>query len=608
MKPEKLFDFIQYQKQNFPLEKSIGHQLDGKWEFLSTDEVIEMANQLSSGLLELGVQKGDKIALVSYQNRIEWIITDLAVLQIGAITVPVYPTISSSDYEFIFNNAEVSYCFVGRGDLYDKARKAQQTVPSLKEIYTYDEVEGRPYWKSLFKPVRAEEIKARKAAVDPHELATLIYTSGTTGKPKGVMLSHSNIASNVYDVQELIPATQGDRTISFLPLCHIFERTASYAYLYKGLSTHFTGTQNLGGDDGDLKAVRPNYFNTVPRLLEKVYEKIYNRGLELSGIKKRLFFWALEMTKNYDHDKEFKGLQAVRMKIADRLIFSKWREALGGEVRGILTGASACPERIIQVFSAAGIPVREGYGLTETSPGLIVGRQAKNGARLGSVGPTLSHVEIMIDDSEGDYRENEGEILAKGPNVMMGYYKNEEATNKVFKDINGDRWFKTGDIGRFVPGPNGQQFLKITDRKKELLKTSGGKYVAPAPIESKLKEDFLVEQVMVVGENRKFVSAIILPAAEALQDWCQRNNVEWTSLGEVVQNPKVLEEYKRLVNSYNPMFSHTEQIKEFRLVPDNWEPVKSDGTEGELTPTMKLKRRVILKKYDEIIEDMYAAR
>jgi len=439
------------------------------------------------------------------------------------------------------------------------------------------------------------------ADIKPNELATLIYTSGTTGQPKGVMLSHNNIVSNVRDVGEIFPISAGDRALSFLPICHIFERAASYAYTSHSIEVSFAGTSNLGGDDGDLKATQPHFFTTVPRLLEKVYEKIYNKGLTLSGLKRKLFFWALDLTKDYEIDQS-KGLQ---MRIADALIFSKWREALGGNVKGIVSGAAACPTKIKQVFSAAGIPIREGYGLTETSPGLAIGRFSKGGAVMNAIGPSLKSVELMIDASDGNYRPGEGEILAKGPNIMMGYFNKPEATAAVTKEIDGEKWFCTGDVGTLVKGPTGEDFLKITDRKKELLKTSGGKYVAPAPIENKLKEDFLIEQVMVVGEKKKFVSALIVPAEEALQDWCRNNDVEWTSMVEVVQNPKVVAAFQKAVDEANPHFSKTEKIKKFTLVPGPWEPVKADGSKAELTPTLKLKRRVIIEKYDSMIDDIY---
>lgn len=604
--PTRLFDFIQYQMEHRPQAQAYGGRTaEGNWAYLSTEEAITQANKVSRGLLKLGVKPGDKIATAVYQNRPEWVVMDLGIQQIGAINVPVYPTISPSEYEYIFNDSEVKYAFVGKDDLYDKVEKAQANTPSLQKIFTLDRQEGRPFWEDIFEDDGQEEVEALKANVSPKDLATIIYTSGTTGEPKGVMLSHHNIVSNVTDVMAIFPISSGYKVLSFLPLCHIFERAALYAYTYLGVSITFTGTDNLGGDEGDLKAVKPHFFTTVPRLLEKVYEKIYNKGLDLTGVKKSLFFWALSLTEDYDYDKQYGGLAAFKRSIADKLIFSKWREALGGNVMGIITGAAPCPAKMAKVFSAAGIPIREGYGLTETSPGLAIGRFTAGGAKIGTIGPALKSVSLRLDSDEGFYTEGEGEILAKGPNVMLGYYNKPEATAEVFKDIDGERWFRTGDVGRFVKGPSGEQFLQITDRKKELLKTSGGKYVAPAPIENKLKEDFLIEQVMVVGEQRKFVSALILPAEDALRDWCTRHDVAWTSMAEAIEHPKVLEKYQSIIDGYNPQFSKIEQIKKFRLLATSWEPARKDGTAAELTPTMKLKRRVIRDKYREQIENIY---
>ena len=605
MEIRRLFDFIEYQQKHHPLDKSFGHKVEGAWKYYSTHEIIELANKASCGLLKLGVQAGDKIALITYKNRPEWTIMDIAIQQIGAVNVPVYPTISPADYEYIFNEAGVTYCFVGIGDLYDKVETARPQIDSLKEIYCFDHQEGREYWESIFTDEGMEEVRQRKAVIKNEDLATIIYTSGTTGNPKGVMLSHKNIVSNVMNVVALMPVSPGDRVLSFLPLCHIFERSASYAYMHKGVTVVFTGTDNLGGENGDLQAVKPHFFTTVPRLLEKVYEKIYNKGLNLKGTSKRLFFWALNLTENYEYDREFSGLAGMKRSIADKLIFSKWRAALGGNVKGIITGAAPCPQGIAKVFSAAGIPIREGYGLTETSPGLTISSFEKNGAKLGTVGPVLPGVEIKIDESGGDYREGEGEILAYGNNIMMGYYNQPEKTAEVMKKVDGRTWFCTGDVGKLIDGPGGKKFLKITDRKKELLKTSGGKYVAPAPVENKFKENFLIEQMMVVGESQKFVSALIIPAEEALKDWCKQNSITWTSMAEVIQQKKVIDHYQNIVNGYNPNFSHIEQIKKFKLLDTCWEAVKADGSDAELTPTMKLKRRVILEKCKKDIEDIY---
>lgn len=605
MQATRLFDFIYYQQLNYPQDKSLGGRgEDGQWHFYSTDEVITTAEKMAGGLLNLGLNPGDRISLVSYQNRPEWAIIDLAAQLIGVITVPLYPTISPREYAFILNDAEVKYVFVGKDDLYEKVAQAKHEVPSLQEIYTMDRQPDHKYWEDLCDESRVEEAKSRAEAIKSDQLATFIYTSGTTGNPKGVMLTHENLAHIVVAVSELLPRTTGYDVLSFLPMCHVFERSVAYFYMYQGANVYFTGTGNLGGDEGDLKSVKPHMFTTVPRLLEKVYEAIYNKGLALSGVSRKLFFWALDMTDDYEYGKKYSGLSAVKRNLADKLIFSKWREALGGNVQLIVTGAAACPAKIAKVFSAAGIPIREGYGLTEASPTLSVNLLDEAGALLGSVGPAIPGVELKIDDTEGDYRAGEGEILAKGPNIMQGYWNNPAATEKVFKYINGEKWLRTGDVGTLVSKGN-HMFLKITDRKKELLKTSGGKYVAPAPIENRFKEDFLVEQVMVVGEKQKFVSALIVPAEVALQDWCKSEGIEFTDLVTAVKDPRVIAKYQAVVDSINPEFSHVEQIKQFTLVPNTWEATRTDGTDAELTPTLKLKRRVISAKYQQEIAGMY---
>ncbi|MFK7949060.1 MAG: long-chain fatty acid--CoA ligase [Saprospiraceae bacterium] len=606
----RLFEIVDYQLDNFPQQKAIGGKKDDKWRFYSIQEIKETANKVSLGLLKLGVKPGDKIATITYKNRPEWCIMDIAVQQIGGILVPVYPTISANEYKYIFNDASVKLAFVGQGDLIDKVKAAYIDVDSLEGIYTFDEQNGEKYWEEIFTEGNLSEVEALKAAVKPDDLVTLIYTSGTTGNPKGVMLSHNNILANIQASRTLFPVVAGDKALSFLPICHVFERMVYYTYMSLGVSIMFTGTDNLGGDEGDLRTLKPHFFTTVPRLLEKVYEKIYNKGLELTGVKKNLFFWALSLTEDYTFQRKYSGLSKIKMSIADKLIFSKWREALGGQVKGIVTGAAACPRKMAQVFSAAGIPIREGYGLTETSPVLTVNRFPNEGAMLGTVGIPIDNVTIKIDDSdkEYDFRPGEGEIIAKGPNIMMGYYNKPNKTAEV---IDEKGWFHTGDIGTFV-GPN-KQFLKITDRKKELFKTSGGKYVAPNPIEGAFKGDFLIEQMAVIGEKRKFVSALFVPSPDALKDWCDKNGVTCTLTEhahnpalkiispETLKNQKVIDKFQELCNHYNKEFSKIEKIKKFALLHEPW-----DVSTGELTPTMKLKRRVIDKKFNDVIESIYA--
>lgn len=602
MKVTRLFDYLYQQKEKSPLKKSIGQKKGNDWSFYSTEELVNAAEELASGLLERGYKAGDKISIVSYKNRPEWLIVDIATQLLGIINVPLYPTISPKEYKYILNDAEVKACFVGDLDLFDKVAEAQKEAPSLKEIFTMDKQRSdRVFWESLFSKNKIAEVKAAAAEVDPDALATIIYTSGTTGNPKGVMLTHTNIKTVVDDTCKSLLPTENENVLSFLPFCHIFERAVIYGYLNKAHTVYCTGTDNLGGETGDLQTVKPNFFTTVPRLLEKIYDKIYSKGLSLTGAKKKLFFWALEMTDNYEHGQPLSGFKFA---IADKLIFSKWRAALGGQLRGIVTGAAPMPAKIARVFSAAGIPILEGYGLTESSPTISVNDFQY--AKIGTVGPVIESVDLHIDLDEENYGPGAGEILAAGPNIMQGYYNKPDKTAEVFREIEGKRYLKTGDIGKLVDGPGGVPYLKITDRKKELLKTSGGKYVAPAPIESKLKEDILVEQVMVVGDGKKFVSALIIPSEAALQEFCKQKNINWTNMEELVKSPEVIASVQACVDKINPLFSKVEQVKKFKLICQPWEPIKTDGTASELTPTLKLKRRVIREKCASHIAEIYS--
>lgn len=602
MKPTRLFDIPYCQRSQGALKAAIGGKhMQGHTYHYSTDEVIDLANQVSLGLLQIGVKPGDKIALISYNNRPEWNIMDIGMAQIGVINVPVYPTISPKDYVYIFNDASIKYCFVGHGDLLDKVCKAQPKVPTLQGIFTFDEVSGEVdannepvnHWETIFTKGDLAPVEKIKETVQPSDLATLIYTSGTTGNPKGVMLSHNNILSNILAIAPLVPVTRGDIALSFLPLCHVFERVTTYAYMYLGVEIFYAQSIDTLADS--LKEVRPHFFTTVPRLLEKVYEKIVTKATEAGGLKQKIFSWAEKMTEDYYYDYQPAGFSSIKWKLADRIVFGKVRDNLGGRVKGILTAAAACPRKMAQFFSAIGVPIREGYGMTETSPGIAVSEYSPDRALLGTVGPIVRGVTVKIDVNEEAYGPNAGEILVKGPNVMMGYYNQPEKTASEFTE---DGWFKTGDVGKFIRKHN-VEFLKITDRKKELLKTSGGKYVAPAPIEGLLREDFLVEQVMVIGNNRKFVSALILPVIEGLELWCKEQGISG-SRSELVKHPKVKAYYEALVKRLNPNFSKVEQIKKFELVEGPW-----DVDSGHLTPTMKLKRRVILEDYKDVINSMY---
>lgn len=583
MEIKRLFDAIYYQKEKHPQKVAVAGIKNGDWVKYSTQDIIESAAKLSTALLQAGINKGDKVAVVTSSNRPEWNICDIAISQIGAINVPLYPTISTGEFEYILNHAEAKFCFVSDEGLYKKVMSVKDRVATLQQVYTWDDVSGASNWTEITKGITADysAIKNISDTINEKDLATLIYTSGTTGLPKGVMLSHENIVSNVVSVSKELPAESGQVVLSFLPLCHIFERMVTYTYFYVGANIYYSDIDTLGEK---LQTVRPHFFTTVPRLLEKVYEKIVNKGLELTGLKKKLFFWALGLTDTYQYDQK-PGLQ---MKIADKLIFSKWREALGGRVIGIVTGSAACPLKIARVFSAAGVPIREGYGLTETSPVLTFNRFDEGGSMLGTVGMPIDNVQIKIAE--------DGEILAKGPNIMLGYYKEPEKTNEVIAD----GWFHTGDVGTFVTAPNGNKFLKITDRKKELLKTSGGKYVAPAPIESKFREEFLIEQIMVVGEGKKFVSALIVPAYPVLHEWAKEQGISYKDNNELINNPKVVAKFQSLIDELNPNFNHIEQIKKFKLLANEW-----TVDTKELTPTMKIKRKVIAEKYAAQIADIY---
>lgn len=607
MSDKRLFDYLYDQLREHPLECAFGSKTTGgQWRYRSTAQMVELTNRASLGLLRLGLRPGDKVATVVYRTLPEWVALDYAMLQIGVLNVPMYPTISSREYEYILNESEAQFCFVGDGGLYDKVLIAKAKVPALKEVFSFYEHPAARRWDAILAAPSSDfsEVERIKETIRPDDVATLIYTSGTTGNPKGVMLTHRNISFNVETLRRLAPIASGDRILSFLPVSHVYERVAVYAYTAYGGSVVFTGTDNLGGESGDLRAIRPHFFTCVPRLLEKVYERIYAKGLELNGLKRALFFWALNLTEKWNFGFQPTGFEWLKWAIADRLVFSKWREALGGHLKGMTTGASACPTKILRAFNAAGIRIREGYGLSEASPALTFNEFDDTNTMLGTVGPVLEGVELRIEPCP-EYRLGEGEIVAKSPGVMEGYYKQPEKTAEMIRHVNGERWLVTGDVGMFVDGPSGRKFLKITDRKKELLKTSGGKYVAPTPIESAFKEHRLVEQAMVVGENLKFVSALLVPSEAGLKEWCQKHEIIWTSLPDMIRHPNVLQRYQMLVDRINPFFSHAEQVKKFALLAEPWEPVKTDGSEAELTPTLKLKRRVIMRKFEKEIGRMY---
>ena len=580
MELTRLFDLIPYQVQKFNKEIAFSRKEEGVWKTYSSKEVQDIIDELSLGFLAQGIQAGEKVAIIS-ENRPEWNFIDLALQQIGVISVPMYPTITVADYAYIFDHAEVQVIFAGDQIIYDKALQAGKG----RKIYTFDCLPKVPHWTEVQaegKPGDRTSLANHKASVKPEDLFTIIYTSGTTGRPKGVMLTHANVLSNLMSVSNIMsPPVGTSKVLSFLPLCHIFERTASFCFVYMGYSIYYAENMETIGDN--LKEVQPHLFNTVPRLLEKVYDKIVAKGYELTGVKKKLFFWALELGLRNDPAADMGGWYDFQLKIANKLIFSKWREALGGNIQQINSGASALQPRLARVFWAAGIRVCEGYGLTETSPVVTASIGTKEEIRIGYVGKIVQDVEVKIAE--------DGEILVKGPNIMQGYYKEPEMTAEVIKD----GWFHTGDIG-VLDG----RYLKITDRKKEMFKTSGGKYIAPQVMENKFKESPLIEQLIVVGADRNYPAALIVPSFDGLKEFCKRSDIAYTTDAEMIQNEQVQEKYLSEVAKFNELFGGWEQIKRFELLEAPW------GIEtGELTPTMKLKRKVIMEKYADRVEALY---
>jgi len=586
---KRLFDFPYYQLENYNLEKSLVSKKEGKWIATSTQEYIDKANAISRGLIQLGVQPNDKVAIISMTNRTEWNICDIGILQTGAQDVPIYPTISQEDYAYILNHSQSVYCFVSCEFVLEKINNIKDQVPSLKGVYSFDTIAGCNHWEKLLALGKDEsyqdEVEKRKNNIKELDLATIIYTSGTTGKPKGVMLSHKNIVSNAINSTHRIPFELGkSKALSFLPVCHIYERMLLYMYQYCGVSIHFA--ESLETISDNLQEIKPQVMTAVPRLLEKIYDKIYAKGADLKGIKKKLFFWAIELGLNYKPYGENGWWYEFQLKIARKLIFSKWRAALGGELEVVASGSAALQTRLAKVFNAAGIPIMEGYGLTETSPVVSVNDMRNKHFRIGSVGKIIKDTEVKI--------AADGEILVKGPQVMMGYYKEEELTSKVIKND----FFHTGDIGEI----DQDGFLKITDRKKEMFKTSGGKYVAPQVVENAMKESFFIEQIMVIGDGEKMPAAFIQLNFDFVKDWAKRKGFEiGTSAEEIIKNPRLLDRIQKEIDNHNKQFGNWEKVKKFELTPDIWS-IES----GHLTPTMKLKRKVIKEKYTKLYSRIYS--
>ncbi|RPA67649.1 long-chain fatty acid--CoA ligase [Cyclobacteriaceae bacterium YHN15] len=586
MQISRLFDLINYQIATFDKEVALANKIDGNWKTYSSRDLKKIVDNLSLAFLQTGIDKDDKVAIIS-NNRPEWNFIDLALQQIGAISVPMYPTISADDYNYIFNHAEVKKIFVGDVEIFEKAVEGSKGMDV--QIVSFDKIEGCDYWEdfmALGEGGNLAQLESKKDTVKTDDLFTIIYTSGTTGRPKGVMLTHGNVIHNLYAIQDILIVPKGEsKALSFLPLCHIYERAGSFAFLFMGVSIYYAESMETIGEN--LKEVQPHVFNTVPRLLEKVYDKIVSKGYELTGVKKSLFFWALNLGLKYEPNKNQGAWYNFQLKLANKIIFSKWREALGGNVMQINSGASALQPRLARVFWSAGIPVCEGYGLTETSPVISASICNLKDIRIGMVGKIVKDVEVKI--------APDGEIIVKGPNVMQGYYKQPELTAEVLEP---DGWFHTGDIGELHEGI----YLKITDRKKEMFKTSGGKYIAPQPMENKFKESPVIEQIVVVGENKNYPAALIVPSIQGLQDWCKHKDIPYTNDEEMLLKPEILDKFQKEVDNLNKYFGKWEQIKRFKVLPTQW-TVDS----GELTPTMKLKRKVIHERYAKEIGELYAS-
>lgn len=588
IEPKRLFDFPYYQLEKYPQEKALVSKIDGKWVATSTQDYINKANAISRGLLKLGVQPNDKVAIISMTNRTEWNICDIGILQTGAQDVPIYPTISEEDYEYVLNHSESIYCFVSCREVFNKINKIRAKVPKLKEVYCFDQLDDCPNWSEVLDlgedDSNQAEVEARKESVKEEDLATIIYTSGTTGNPKGVMLSHKNIAYNAMYSEHRVPIEMGTSiALSFLPVCHIYERMLLYMYQFCGVSIHFA--ESLETISDNLKEVKPDLMTAVPRLLEKVYDKIIAKGSDLTGIKKKLFFWAVELGLKWEPYGQNGWWYEFRLKIARKLIFSKWQEALGGNLKVIASGSAALQPRLARVFNAAGIPIMEGYGLTETSPVVTVNDMRDYGFRIGTVGKALHETEIKIAD--------DGEILVKGPQVMMGYYKAPDLTSEVIID----GYFHTGDIGEI----DADGFLKITDRKKEMFKTSGGKYIAPQVIENAMKQSRFIEQIMVIGDGQKMPAALIQPNWEFIAEWIKRKGKKLPDdPNELVKNEVLINRIQKEVDFYNEKFGSWEKIKKFELTPDVW-----SIEEGHLTPTMKMRRKFIKEKYMDLFNKIY---
>ena len=587
MEISRIFDLLDNFEANFQKPDVLAGKEEGEWVKYSTKQYIEISNYISYALIHLGVQKGDTIATITF-NRPEWNFLDMGIMQTGAIHVSIYPNISEADYKYIFNHAEIKYVFLAGEDLYRKISNILPDVPSLKDIYTFKNLHGFKHLNELIKigiehPAK-EKLKVIKAGITKDDIATLIYTSGTTGVPKGVMLSHENIISNFKAVSYIPRIGSEDNALSFLPLCHIYERMLNYLYQYMGLSIYYA--ENLGTIADNMKEVRPAIMSCVPRLIEKIYDRIIKTGRKLPPLKKKLFFWAVDLGLKYELDNANGWWYEFKLKIANILIFNKWREVFGDRIEMIVSGGAALQPRLARIFWAAGLNVHEGYGLTETSPVIAVSSYVdKDGVMFGTVGKPLKGTQIKIAE--------DGEILCKGPGLMKGYYKDEALTKEV---IDEEGWFHTGDLGIFEP--KGQ--VRITGRKKEIFKTSFGKYVNPGQIEEKFKESAMIDTLIVLGENQKYAAALIVPDFADLKSWCENKGIVYTTNPEMINHPDVKKKFKKEIAYYNSFFGETEQVKRWEIMDSEW-----SVWSGELTPTLKIKRNYIIEKYKDIINVLF---
>ncbi|GAC1586591.1 MAG: long-chain fatty acid--CoA ligase [Ginsengibacter sp.] len=587
----RLFDCLEINSKDFPKPDMLAGKENGAWKKYSSHATRDIVNNVSAALISKGIGAGDstdegrdKVAVIA-KNRPEWIMLDMAVQQTGAVLTPIYPTISSSELQFILSDAKVKMVFVNDQVLLDKVIAIKDQLPELKDIYSFEPTTHGKSWNSLTMQANEEQltkVKEISSNIKTDDLATIIYTSGTTGRPKGVMLSHKNILSNVEASIKCFPEGKNFKALSFLPLNHIFERMITYLYLYNDTAIYYA--ESLETIAENLREIKPELFSTVPRLLEKVYEKIMSKGSELKGIKRLLFFWAHRLASKFDIHEKQSILYKLQLALANKIIFNKWREALGNNIVCIVSGGAACQVKLIKIFGGAGLTILEGYGLTETSPVISVNKMNVEDRFFGTVGPLIDNVQVKLAE--------DGEILCKGPNVMKGYYKNPDLTSESIID----GWYKTGDIGQFING----KFLKITDRKKEIFKTSGGKYVAPMFIENKLKESRFIENAMVLGAGQKFVSALIIPSLQNLKVWCEDQKIACNSLYDVKANKEVINFYQKIIDGINVSFNHVEQVKKFTLLDTDW-----SVETGEMTPKLSLKRKVIEEKYSAEINKLY---